>query len=213
MCIAKRRQRSAENAKVFLNFVEMGASNRANWSSIYMMILRKIFASLICINAQFVICVRISFFAANQPILSMITFSLSYAIDTHAWPAYRSDIIVWRDGKCIENLFLATKSKDVPFIIVSYQYVPSLFDAAKEFSVSALESVAVLYIDWMRALCPNIFDVVECAAWRFVPYISFHTSFCTISCSGQPPVLLLFQFACSIFPLKNDPFSFGIRRE
>lgn len=47
---------------------------------------------------------------------------------------------------------------------MSYQYVPSLFDGAKEFSVSALESVAVLHIDWMLALCPNIFDVVECAA-------------------------------------------------
>lgn len=68
--------------------------------------------------------------------------------------------------------FFATKSKDVLFIIVSYQYVPSLFfNAAQKFSVSALKNVAVLHIDWMPALCPDIFDVVKCAAWRFVPCI------------------------------------------
>lgn len=50
----------------------------------------------------------------------------------------------------------------------------SFFYAVKKFSISALENDAVLHIDWMRALCPFIFDVVECAAWRFVPCI--HTT-------------------------------------
>lgn len=42
-------------------------------------------------------------------------------------------------------------------------FVP-IFANLKKFSVSALKNVAVFHIDWMLALCPYIFDVVECAA-------------------------------------------------
>lgn len=53
-----------------------------------------------------------------------------------------------------------------------------------KFGVSQIENVAIFHIGGMLVLCPFIFDVVECAAWRFVHHFAHNFILCL------PPLIL-----------------------